>query len=169
MRKNEPFNPSRIRNHNAPTETFRRSLRNSVVPAISLLLASKLVMAAPSFEPQVNVTDALLKAENSKVWKQNPYFDDKDKQYLIAARRSDGAVAIVTRSRSEGDPKTLVFFRYFMKCGTRKQWSLFLPNAAAFNAALAHPDIDDPENRGFPLVEGSSNEMLYETVCGKNL
>lgn len=126
-------------------------------------------MAAPVFKPEVNVTDELLKARNSKIWKQHPYFEDKGSQYLVAARRSDGAVAILTRSINGPAPKDITVVGYFMKCGIRKDWTIFFANAAAFNTALTHPSVDDPADEGSDMVEDSANETLYQTVCEKKL
>ncbi len=159
--------PTRNRDPESRPGILRRSLRNSALPLIGILLTTELAMAAPSFKSEVTVTDALLNSRHSKLWQQHPGFDDKDSQYLVAARRSDGTVAIITRSLDDPKPGSITAVGYFMKCGARKEWTVFFANAAAFNAALAHPRVDDPTVEGSPLVEESANEMLYQHVCDK--
>lgn len=157
----------RIRNRMARPGTLGRSLRYAVLPVIGVLLATQLVTAAPAFKSNVTVTDALLKSRHSQLWKQHPGFDDKDSQYLVAARRSDGTVAIITRSLDDPKPGSITAVGYFMKCGVRKDWTIFIANAAGFNAALAHPSIDDPTIEGSELPEESANDVLYQRVCDK--
>ena len=144
----------------------QRTLIQFTVSIAGLFLAAKLAIAAPSFVPTVNVTDALLKDGHSKVWKQHPGFNDPDQKYFIAARRSDGAIAIVTRSVY--DPKNVSLLVYFIKCGVPKDFSSIITNAATFNAALAHPAIDDPSAASLPIEEGSAMNDLYQSVCAKN-
>lgn len=138
----------------------------SAFAVFALALTTKLAVAAPAFKPKVQVTDALLQNRTSKIWKQHPWTDDPGYQYLVAAQRPDGAVAVLTRVWHP-DSKTLSIIGNFMKCGVHKIWAIPLPNAAAFNAQLAHPDIDDPQVGGFPLVDESANDVLYHAGCGK--
>jgi len=134
----------------------------------TMVLYANVVSAAPGFQVDVNVTDALLKDRHSKVWKQNPSAVNELYKYMIVGRRPDGAVMVLYQQPSSMNPKKIFVSGDFFKCGVKQDWPIFeVDGANDVNNLLKKPLLDDASNISMPISEGADVAVVYHAVCGK--
>jgi hypothetical protein len=132
--------------------------------------------AAPAFKREAKLTDAMFTDWSVGAWKAQPDLrPDSAFQYLVAARRADGAVLVLTREPGWDDKKQeyttdkIEVRGSFYKCGVLADWPSYVPikKTSDVDKLLAKPLLDDKEERSLGIMEGSPVAAIYNAICKK--
>ncbi|AKJ42318.1 Uncharacterised protein [Pragia fontium] len=123
-----------------------------------------------ALKPVISLSE--LFAEKSSIWQTYPdndnyVFDRSQENYVIAAKRADGVVALVNKQESYMTPGKMVLMGTYFQCGKMIDASFSVENAEELAQEFAAPAIDNSERlRGFD--ESMPVHDLYLVACSKN-